>query len=249
MAGHIKLDRKILKWEWYQDANTCRLFIHLLLIASYAESRWQGVKVERGQVITGLDKLGVATGLSIQQLRTAFDKLQMTGEITVKVTNKFRLVTICKYDVYQSMQNESNKQNNSEITNKATVEQQPSNKPSTAFNNIKNNKEIEEDNNLSISQFPKIENFNGLPEIKIGAAQQLVRITQKIDLTESDVTGMWEIFKQQYLTGERFYKDKSAVYEHFTNWIKTQKFSDGTGTHTAGTKPAKQSRIEALKKW
>ena len=33
-SGFIKLHRKILKWEWYDEPNTMRLFIHLLLTAS-----------------------------------------------------------------------------------------------------------------------------------------------------------------------------------------------------------------------
>ncbi len=103
MAGHIKLDRKILTWEWYQDANTCRLFIHLLLTANHKDGKWQGNIVKRGQLITGLLKLNEDTGLTIRQLRTSFSKLKMTGEITIKTTNKFRVVTICKYDTYQSI--------------------------------------------------------------------------------------------------------------------------------------------------
>ena len=88
MAGHIKLDRRILKWEWYSDANTCRLFIHLLLTANHKEGRWQGYTIGRGQLITGLLKLNEDTGLTIRQLRTSFEKLKMTGELTIKTTNK-----------------------------------------------------------------------------------------------------------------------------------------------------------------
>lgn len=37
MEGWISLYRKILNWEWYSDANTFRLFIHLLLQANHEE--------------------------------------------------------------------------------------------------------------------------------------------------------------------------------------------------------------------
>ena len=33
MSGWIKLHRKITEWEWYSDANTFRVFMHLLLTA------------------------------------------------------------------------------------------------------------------------------------------------------------------------------------------------------------------------
>ena len=32
---YIKLNRKILKWEWYSDPNTRALFIHCLLKAKW----------------------------------------------------------------------------------------------------------------------------------------------------------------------------------------------------------------------
>lgn len=155
MFGHIKLDRKILNWEWYQDANTCRLFIHLLLIANHKEGKWQGQNVGRGQSITGLKSLKKATGLTIQQIRTSISKLKITGEITIKTTNKNSTITICKYDTYQSVKENNNKQNNTVITN----EQQTSNKRATTNNNDNNKKN---DNNIDF------EDFWNLYEKKVG---------------------------------------------------------------------------------
>ena len=31
MSGWIKIHRKITEWEWYDDVNTFRLFMHLIL--------------------------------------------------------------------------------------------------------------------------------------------------------------------------------------------------------------------------
>lgn len=136
MTGHIKIERKILSWEWYQDVNVCRLFIHLLLIANHKDGKWQGHIIRRGEVITGLEKLSVNTGLSIMQIRTCFKKLKSTNEITIKVTNKFRIVTICKYDTYQSLPSKSNKQNNKQVNKQITSQQQTNNKQVTANKNI-----------------------------------------------------------------------------------------------------------------
>ncbi len=141
MAGHIKLDRKILTWEWYQDVNTCRLFIHLLLTANHRDGRWQGYEIKRGQVITGLSKLSQSTTLTIRELRTCFSKLKMTGEITIKTTSKFRVVTICKYDTYQSSKNENDKQIDKQEVDVEANERQASDKQATTNNNVNNNKE------------------------------------------------------------------------------------------------------------
>ena len=52
MEGWIKLHRKILDWEWYDDINTKVLFLHLLLTANHEEQKWRGKIIERGQLIT-----------------------------------------------------------------------------------------------------------------------------------------------------------------------------------------------------
>ncbi len=74
------------------------------------------------------------------------------------------------------------------------------------------------------------ENFNGLPDIKIGSVIELLKITKQTTVTEEEVKGLWEVFKIQNLTGKKFYSDKDAVYSHFINWSKIQKFEkNGTG--------------------
>ena len=45
----IKIYRSLLDWEWYDDINTCRLFIHLLLTANYEDKKWHGMVIKRGQ--------------------------------------------------------------------------------------------------------------------------------------------------------------------------------------------------------
>jgi len=219
MVGHIKLDRKILEWEWYQDANTFRLFVHLLLIANHKEGKWQGIDIKRGQVITGLDKLSTSTGLSIMQIRTCFDKLKVTGEITIQITNRFRLVTICKYDTYQATKNEYNNPINNQISDIITEKYQTSNRQVTANNNDNKDKEGKK----VFINMPLPENFNGLPELKTGAVIQLLKITKQVDVSTDQVTGLWEVFKIQNLTGKKYYQDEDAVYSHFINWAKDKR--------------------------
>lgn len=102
-GGFITLHRKIINWEWYRNVNTKVLFIHLLLIASYENTRFMGKTIKRGQVVTSLPALATGTCLSIRQVRTALDHLILTGEVTNKSTNQYRIITIVKYDDYQKM--------------------------------------------------------------------------------------------------------------------------------------------------
>ena len=78
-GGFILLHRSILRWEWYGDLNTARLFIHLLLTVNYEPQRWQGIAVERGQRVASLAKLADETGLTVKQVRTALEHLKRTG--------------------------------------------------------------------------------------------------------------------------------------------------------------------------
>lgn len=110
MDGWIKIHRKMLNWEWYDDINTKVLFLHLLLKANHKEKRWRGTIIERGQLITSLEHLAKETKLTVKQVRTSLNKLKMTCEVATKGTNKFTLITIEKYSDYQVNKNEKGKQ-------------------------------------------------------------------------------------------------------------------------------------------
>jgi len=101
MAGFIKLHRQITEWEWYDDANTFRLFIHCLLEANYTDKQWRGVVIQRGSFITSQSKLANRLKLSVRQVRTSLTKLKMTGELTVKTTADYSIITVKNYEMYQ----------------------------------------------------------------------------------------------------------------------------------------------------
>lgn len=101
MSGWIKIHRRITEWEWYSDANTFRLFMHLLLTANYEDKRWRNINVKRGQLVTGRQELAQALRLTERQIRTSLDKLKMSGVITTQTTNQYSLITIGKYDLFQ----------------------------------------------------------------------------------------------------------------------------------------------------
>lgn len=105
MESWIKLHRRFLDWGWYSDANTMRVFVHLLIKANYEQSTWMGIEILPGQVITGRIKLSYDLQLSEQQIRTSLRNLQSTNEITIKSTNKYSIVTICKWEEYQGEYN------------------------------------------------------------------------------------------------------------------------------------------------
>lgn len=110
MNGWIKLHRSMLDWEWYRDVNVTKLFIHMLLMASTEDKRWQGVEVKRGDLIASRETLAAGTGLTVQQVRTALNKLRSTGEVTVNQHPKFGVYSIKNYNLYQDINQQSNRQ-------------------------------------------------------------------------------------------------------------------------------------------
>lgn len=142
--GWIKLNKKILKWGWYSDVNVKITFLHLLLVANYEEGEYLGQKIKRGQAVIGLKATSKKIGISIQNLRTALEKLEKSGEITRKSTNKFTLVTIENYNKYQGSETVSNNSTNKRLTN----DQQTTNKRLTNDQQHLRNKEYKNNKNI-----------------------------------------------------------------------------------------------------
>jgi hypothetical protein len=137
MEGWIKLHRKFIEWGWYKTPYMTQLFIHLLLIANRESKMWQGVEVKRGQIITGRKKISEDTGISEQTIRTCFERLKSTNELTIKSTNKFSIITITNYDNYQNTTDKINQQINQDANQQST-----NNQPTT--NHKQEYKEIKE---------------------------------------------------------------------------------------------------------
>lgn len=148
-GGFIKLFRQILDWEWYDDLPTCRLFIHLLLKANYAERNWHGQTIERGSCITSYATLASETGLSQEQIKRALKNLTKTGEIKRIATNKNTVICVVKYADFQGFGFEYNEQTTSkeQAENKQkTNEQQTNNEQTTTTKEIKNKRNKESKN-------------------------------------------------------------------------------------------------------
>ena len=110
MNGHIKLHRKMLSWGWYDDINTKVLFLHCLLKANWKKTEWHGVSIDAGQFVTSLASLAKETRLSVRQVRVALDHLTMTGELTSKACNKYRIITVNNWFEYQLNDKQDDKQ-------------------------------------------------------------------------------------------------------------------------------------------
>ena len=99
--GYVALYRSLMDWEWYQDGNTTRVFIHCLLKANHQPKKWRAITVETGTFISSRGAIAAELGLSDKEVRTALRHLSETGEVTSKSTNKYTIYKVENWDLYQ----------------------------------------------------------------------------------------------------------------------------------------------------
>ena len=118
--GFVAFPRGLTAWEWYDDPNTCRLFIHLLLTTGWKDKQWHGLTIRAGSRVTSRRVLAEETGLSEMQVRTALQHLESTGYITISRTAKFSVISIKNYNEITR----SNQLDNQQITSKQPADNQ-----------------------------------------------------------------------------------------------------------------------------
>lgn len=99
--GFILLHRSMLRWEWYGDGNTARLFIHLLLTVNYRPQHWRGLKIRRGQRVASVAKLAEELNMTPKCVRLALQRLAESGEIACEPHTRYTVYTVCNYGLYQ----------------------------------------------------------------------------------------------------------------------------------------------------
>ena len=113
--GWISLYRKFLEWEWYDYPTVKIIFLHCLLSANHKNIKWRDIVIKRGQLVTSYEKLATLNGLTVQQVRTALEKLQSTHEITYQSTNQYSIITVKNYNLYQDSNKAKTEASNNQI--------------------------------------------------------------------------------------------------------------------------------------
>lgn len=148
--GYVKLYRKLLDWEWYDNQNTKSLFFHCLLKANFRQSKWRGQIIPRGAFITSLGNLSKEMGLSVREIRTALNNLKSTSNLTSKTTNKYTLIKVENWALYQSDEIISDKQNDKQLDNQKTNKRQASDKQTTTDEECKERKNVKNEKKKDI---------------------------------------------------------------------------------------------------
>ena len=117
----------MLEWEWFDNSHMVHIWIYFLLKANYQDSKWHGIDVPRGSLVTSIDSISKATKLSSREVRTCLTRLKTTGEVIIKTTNRYSIVTICNYDSYNVSYAESDKQIDKPKDKQTTTEEENNN--------------------------------------------------------------------------------------------------------------------------
>lgn len=232
-GGYIKLYRSIESWEWYTDSNTKSLFLHCLVRSNHKANKWRGLLIDPGSFITSVGTLSDETGLTIQQVRTSLHRLEQTGEILRKSTNRFTQIFVVKWADYQGVDEDDNKQ----ITNK----QQTDNKQITTNKNEKkekNEKNTNKEGDVTITPLDEKLIFGEFDNVKL-TADEMDKI-KSAGLTEYIQT--LSAYKKS--TGKKYQSDYATIL----NWSR----KDGKGKRSEPIPEYGQSEttvdVEELKK-
>ena len=222
--GWIKIHRKIQDTSGYFAEPFCRnmAWIDLLLLANHEDNFFFffGIRIDvkRGQTGVVIETFCTRWKWSRGKVERFLKELELDNKIVRQKNNITTLISIINYSQYQDndkAESKANSKANEYQTVKQTITQTDTNK---------NDKNIKNDKEVLFNTMALAENFNGLPSIKLGSVIELLKITKQTTVTEDDVKGLWEVFKIQNLTGKKYYANSDAVYSHFINWSKNQKF-------------------------
>ena len=101
-TGYIQLFRSFTKWEWFHDRNTLQVFLYCILSANHRENKYKGTLIPRGSFVSSYDFIAKECSLTPRQVRTAIKHLKMSGEVSTIFNGKGLIISIKKYNEYQS---------------------------------------------------------------------------------------------------------------------------------------------------
>lgn len=136
--GFIKLYRSLLKWEWYDDPKTLKLFLHLLMTVNIENNRWHGVEVPKGSRVVSFRTLAEELHFTNREIRTHLAHLESTHEVTRTSYRNFSVITVSRWDDYQGQRHSKRQSNDTPNDTPPTHDRQQN----------KNSKNIEEDKEI-----------------------------------------------------------------------------------------------------
>ena len=145
MDGWLKLYRSILDSAVFQDAEVLKVWIWLLCNVAFEQHDTicygKVISLKPGQIATGRKKISQCTDLNENKVYRALTALKILGNIEIKSTNKYSIITVVNWDKYQD-ENGKRTANEQQTNSKTTTEEQQDNSKRTQHKNGKKEKNI-----------------------------------------------------------------------------------------------------------
>ena len=226
--GWIKLHRKITEWEWYDDGNTFRTFIHLLLTANHADMMYKGKNVKRGQSSTSIRKLASELNIDEKTVQRCLRNLEATKEIKTEPTKSGTLITIRKYDDYQDIDLKDVGTIPTPIPT-PTPTQPPTPIPTPTPTQNKNDKNINNINIIELSNESSLSGCDATPTQQEPQEIESVNYDALVKYFNTETSGVFGLLRTP-LSDKRKQSIKARIREHgkeaFAQVIKNATASD-----------------------
>ena len=147
MTGWIKLHRKILDSPIFQNEKLFKVFAYCLMKASHKEHTQlvgrRVVHLKKGQFVFGRKRASEELRLKESTIRDYVKLLENLGTIDIKSDNKFSVITVVNWSIYQTDEEISdNKYDNKSTTNQHQINTNKNVKNGENDKNEKNEKNV-----------------------------------------------------------------------------------------------------------
>lgn len=118
--GYVKLWRRSLPAGWLKNKNRWAFWSYCLIKATHKEVIQvignQQITLHPGEFIFGRKRAALDLDMTEQEIRTCLQSLSNLKNLTIKSTNKFSIISIVNWSIYQSNENGDNQQINTYLT-------------------------------------------------------------------------------------------------------------------------------------
>jgi hypothetical protein len=212
--GYIKYWRKIKEWSWYKSPITRCVFLHLISEANHSPYTFMGFNIERGQVVVGRKQLALDNGITEDQARLALGRLKSTSDITIKTTNRFSIVSIANYEIYQA-ETPSKKPNKSPDEPPTNPQQTPT------IKECKNDKNEKNKGNPFFWEFKKL-----YPNCI--AFKRTKGVFDKLNPDDA----LWGVMRKAILEQKESKSWKQGYVPASFKWLEEERWKDSVGKKT-----------------
>ncbi len=251
MTGWVKLHRKTLNSSVFQNEKLLKTFIWCLLKASHKEYEFlhgrQKVTLKPGQFITGRKKAGEELDMPPSTAWFYLNLLKDDSTLDIKSNNKYSLITLINWGLYQSDGDNFNSNLDSNLDNKRTTNGQQTD----TYKNNKNDKKdliyvLTADEERFLNTLSKIENYPLDRKRDLKLYQTLAERYPQLDLIAA--IEQWAAYKlDKPLNGKSNPRSQiNTAFKKYLEWGKCLKErsakSGASERYSAGSDPAGKYR-------